>query len=522
MPFEVLRLKNENVQGPINSRTSLLENSRWNLLAFVCGLAGNFVTIPFIVRWTSLEIFGQAGLVLAVCAPLMLIGTVLGQALIREMSSHLGAGEEEFAGRTLDAALRLCLLASAAGWGLLIVGGPWITSFLTRKDTHSESLVIAFLITATGWFTQQVSLVLQSSCVARQDFRSVAKVAAFSAVASIAATLGITWAVPTLEGYLCGVVAGFALSLGCWLFQLRDDVCWQRVFRGERKQELTALLHFGKWQGLAQLTGAFGNQIDRYALGALAPVAIVGQYNVANRLQEAAYIGVVKAGEVLFPRFGSLSTSSSQERCRFFQTASWLMGTFSAALLAPLVPLAGTVLTLWVGDEAANGGAQLLSTLVLGGIVGAGSNVFVYYAMGIGQNAPVAFISVLYSVITVACTVLLIKTIGPIAAGSGLLVASVVRVAAALVITRRNFFPQLHWGELVVSSVLPLAVGLSIALATQAIGLGQILGWIHLALLYAALGSVVVMASIMMTALTGSGRKILSQTYLSLRSNLNP
>ena len=512
-------MKDANAQIPI--RISLVENSRWNLLAFACGLMANFITIPFVVRWTSLEIFGQAGLVLAVCAPLMLIGTVLGQALVREMSSHLGAGEEEIARRTLDAAMRLCLLAATVGWALLVVGGPWVTSFLMRKDANSQTLALAFLIAATGWFAQQFSLLLQGTCAARQDFRSVARVAAFSAFAGIATTLGITWALPTMEGYLCGVAAGYVLSLGCWLITLRDDVRWGRVFRGDRKPEQAALLHFGKWQGLAQLAGAFGNQIDRYALGALAPVAIVGQYNVANRLQEAAYIGVVKAGEVLFPRFGSLSTSSTQERCRFFQTASWVMGTFSAALLAPLFPLAGTVLTLWVGAEAANGGAQLLRTLVLGGIVGAGSNVFVYYAMGIGQSASVAFISVLYSVITVAFTVLLIKIIGPIAAGAGLLVASVVRVAAALVITRRNFFPQLSWGELVVSSVLPLVVGLSIALATQAIGLGQIPGWIHLITLYAALGAVVVVAAVSVSALSEAGRKILSQTYLSLRSNLN-
>lgn len=512
-------MKTTSAQAPVGAESSILENSRWNLLAFACGLGANFITIPFVVRWTSLEIFGQAGLVLAVCAPLMLIGTVLGQALVREMSSHLGAGEEEVARRTLHAALRLCLLASAIGWVLLVAGGPWITSFLTRESGHSQPLALAFLISATGWFTQQFSLVLQGTCAARQDFRSIAKVAAFSAAAGIAAILGITWSLPTLEGYLCGVAVGFVLSLASWLFILRHDVHWRRVFVGRRQSEQAALLHFGRWQGVAQLAGAFGNQIDRYALGALAPVAIVGQYNVANRLQEAAYIGVVKAGEVLFPRFGSLSTSSLHERCKFFQTASWVTGTFGAALLAPLVPLAGAVLTLWVGPEAANGGAQLLSTLVLGGIVGAGSNVFVYYAMGIGRNAPVAFISVLYSLITVVFTVLLIKTVGPLAAGAGLLVASVVRVAAALIMTRRNFFPSLPWGDLVVSTVFPMIAGVSIALGARGIDVGQTPGWVYLIAVYVALGAAVVATTIAITALTSSGRKIMMLAYLSLRSS---
>jgi len=95
-----------------------------------------------------------------------------------------------------------------------------------------------------------------------------------------------------------------------------------------------------------------------------------------------------------------------------------------------------------------------------------------------------------------------------------------VRVAAALVITRRNFFPELPWGELVVSTVLPLAVGVTIALGAQEIGVGQVQGWGHLIAFYAAMGAVVVAATVAMTALTGSGRIILAQTYLSLRSSL--
>ena len=66
--------------------------------------------------------------------------------------------------------------------------------------------------------------------------------------------------------------------------------------------------------------------------------------------------------------------------------------------LAPMVPLAHSLLTLWIGPETAQGGGQILQTLVLGGIVGCGSNVFSYYAMGLGQNAPIAWLSLAYAV----------------------------------------------------------------------------------------------------------------------------
>ena len=87
----------------------LVSNSKWNLAAFACGLAAQFITVPFVIRWIGLGEFGRAGLVLAVWAPLMLVGTVLGQATTREMSARLGAGKTQSAARVIDSAMLLCL-----------------------------------------------------------------------------------------------------------------------------------------------------------------------------------------------------------------------------------------------------------------------------------------------------------------------------------------------------------------------------------------------------------------------------
>ena len=499
-------------------RPSLLSNSRWNLLGFACGMLANFVTIPFVVRWIGLAEFGHAGLVLAVTAPLTLIGTVIGQALVREMAARRGAGDAAGAQRTCDAAMRLGLLAGALGWAALVLTGPWITLAILGGDTPRDGLRLSFMIAAAGWLAQQLCIVLQGASAARQDFRAVARVAAFSGTATVAATLALTSAFPTVDGYLAGVAASFGLTLTCWLFVQRHTLRVRTIARADLRAETRALLHFGKWQSVAQLAGAFGNQIDRYALGALTPVAVVGQYNVANRLQEAAYIGVVKGGEVLFPHFGSLASRSIEERGRVFQVASWVVATFSAMLLVPLVPLAASVLSLWIGPQAGSDTAFLLRTLVLGGIVGCGSNVFVYYAMGMGRNEPVAWISLFYSAATVVFTVLLIRAYGPLAAGAGLLVASVGRVAASLVVTRRQFFPQLGWGELLVSSVLPLAVGVALAVGVHQTGYAQAHHWVSLIAQYAGLAALVLASTLLVSMLTPSGRDIVARTLASLRA----
>jgi O-antigen/teichoic acid export membrane protein len=500
----------------VTAPASLISNSGWNIAAFACGLASNVITIPFVVHAIGLAAFGQAGLVIAMCAPLMLVGTIIGQALVCEASSRLGARDFEGAQRATDAALRLCLVAAAAGWLAVISLGPALTNFLIATESTAHPLGLAFLICGSGFFGRQLVLVLQSTCVARQDFRRVAHVASFSAAADIGATLLITAAFPTTEGYLASIATGVALSLAAWLWIMRLNVHMPAILGAERRAELRALLRFGKWQGLAQLAATFAGQIDRYALGALAPVAAVGQYNVAHRLQEAAYIGVVKGSEVLLPHFGRLCSRSAQQRRQHFQTASWIVGTFGAAVLAPIVPLSEAVLTLWIGSEGAEGSAVLLRTLLLGGLIGIGSDVFGYYGMGSGRVAPVAVISVMYSVLTVIFTVLLIGGFGPDAAGAGTLVASVFRQGAVLFVIRRHFFPDLTTGSLMVSTVLPLAIGVLIAFTGHALQVGNVQSWAHLIALYATLAGLILSAIVLASAVTRSGREIVLRIYAAL------
>lgn len=501
-------------------RPSLLSNSRWNLFGFACGIAAHFITIPFVVKWIGLPAFGRAGLILAITAPLTLIGSVIGQAVVREVSSQVGSGDVEGAFRTTHAALWLCIAAGCIGWVTLVLAGPGITRLILGSELLLLGLSLSFVIAASGWLAQQFALVLQAGCVAKQDFRTVARAAALSGTATVASVLALTAAFPTVDGYLAGVAMSFVLTLACWAWIRRHDLRLPLIALSRLRSERQSLMHFGKWQGVAQLAGAFGNQIDRYALGALAPIAVVGQYNVANRLQEAAYVGVIKAGEVLFPHFGSVASKSIGERARAFQVTSWVVATFSAMLLAPLAPLASDVLALWIGPEGGADAAVLLRTLVLGGIVGCGSNVFVYYAMGMGQNVSVAWISVMYSVVTVMFTILLIRAYGPLAAGAGLLVASVARVVAALFVIRREFFPQLQWIDLLVSSVLPLAIGVAIALGVDYLGYAGAQDWPRFAAAYIGLAALVLTGSLLASVTVPGGRAIVASVFSSLRANL--
>ncbi|MBY5544938.1 oligosaccharide flippase family protein [Rhizobium leguminosarum] len=502
-------------------RSNLLGNSGWNFAGFLFMLVANLATVPFVVRWIGLQTLGSAGIVIAIAAPVTLIGTVLGQAVVREISARIGRGEEHAAARIAIVGIKICLIASAVAWLGIVLAGPWIMTGIAGASLPSQNLTVSFLIVATGTMAQQFSFVLQGICVGKQSFRLVAQASAWSSFATIIMTLGCTWSFPVLNGYLLGFSGSLVLSTVGWIWITSSEFRESGRLISSSPDELKSLLHFGKWQSLSQLAGIFGNQIDRYVLASLAPSAVVGQYNVCNRVQEAAYIAVIRICEVLFPRFGNMSNSREEERHDFFMLASWGNSAFGAIVLSPIAVLSRPLLTVWVGEETAAGGTHLLQILILGGIVGCGSNVFQYYAMGMGRNAPAAYTSLAYSVMTVVFSFISIWCFGPYAAGAGLLVASLIRVPLALLVTRNCFFSTFSAEQMFACTVAPILVGICIVVGSLGLNFTWINGWLSLAFAYVCSVCVVsaAIAAVAMTTKTGS--IILSRIYGSVRTALS-
>ena len=486
----------------------ILHNSRWNLIALSFTLVAHFVTVPFVIKHIGLREFGHSGLLLAAWAPLLLIGTVLGQSAIRVMVDRLALGDESGAQRASESALHLCVLFGLAGAALFVTVGP----VLFHSMAHRPSALAEFSMVAVAGIAQQVSIVLQSFASARQDFRVIAVLTAGTAVITVASIFLMLMWKSSAVGYLAGIALGFVGTMLLWWWGMtrlhgRLRLCSHARDRHE-------LLRFGGWQSVSQLAGTFANQIDRYALGMQSNIAVIGQFNTANRLQEAAYVCVVKASEVLFPYFGSSSRQDIRQQARFYLAASWVVMTFSATVLVPLVPLADPILRLWVGEEVANGGAVLLCTLVIGGLIGCGSNVYTYFAMGTGRNAPLAWISLFYSLLTIILTIVAISCLGPYAAGLGIAIASVARVFVSLIVLRRDSFKFVAISQLIASTVLPLFVGLLTAGLWWAFSSLQASNWISLILTYALISASTFTAIILVSLLSRFGRDLLQQAII--------
>lgn len=497
-----------------NGAAGLIRNSQWNLLAFGLGLAANLLTIPFVVRTIGIDAFGVVGLVIAICAPALVVGTVISQSLVREISVRLDGGKD-FARRPISAALRLCAVMTVIGWCLLAGLGPTLMKLLS--DGANADIRSIFVIAASGWAAQQFATVLQGVSMAQMNYMTVAKVSAVYSTACVGLVIALTSTFGSAESYILALSLSFGVLLVAWCVASRKTVSWRDALRPSNREDMRAILRFSSWQGLAQIIGTVSLQADRYLLGAIAPLAAVGEFNIAKRVQEAGSTVLIKGGEVAFPRFGALQADTAIRKAHFFKVITLAYCTTASCILAPIGILAQPLLSLWAGSEVENLGSIVLRTLAVSSILGAATDMAMYQIMGNGRNASIALLSLIYSIVAISTTIAMLVAFGPAAAGLGGLAAAAVRDVATAWILREHSDNTLTWGDFALCMGVP-TVGGSVAVSlAMMVEIPQIESWLILGLTYIACAGSVGLAVTALVCVVPDGRNLCLELVRRIR-----
>ena len=488
----------------------LLRNSALNVAAFAIALLLAALLLPFVVRRIGIGAFGTAGIVLACYAPLQLVGTVLGQSVARELASS-GPQAADAPGRLVAAALSLCTAVVLVVLGALC--GAWLLLQASGSNGAAATLVPLLLVFFAGWAFQQYALVLQGIAVAAQNYRDVALVTIAAAIASAAGVvLGIhLW--PGHSGYLGGLAFGYLASFCIWAC-----VVWFRYFDASSlrrfcREDVARIVRFGKWQAVTQLAGAMGNQMDRYCLGALTSVSTVGRYNIAMRIQEVVYMSVLKAAEVLFPYVASLDRDNVRRQQQVLAVGSFALNTMAACALGPLIVLSVPLVDMWVGSEYAPGAARMLVVLATAGLVGSSINVYMFWAMGTGNNSRLAFMSVAGALVSILVTIASIASWGEVAAGFGVLAGGVAMQVVAIRNVSARLGRQAARRTLVACGWPPLLCGIGVGWLFRLLAPLSPHSWAGLLAGYALVALTIGAVSVLFTALTGSGRVAITDAW---------
>ena len=452
----------------IKSNSHLLGNSAWNASAFLVGVGLNLLILPFVLFRLGAATFGVAGLVTACIAPALAFSNALALSTTRELAQRLAPGARDDARRFFATAL---LLAGAGGLPIALVlslAGPVLAQHVFNlRGEVANDLALAFTFGAGGWLCQCISAVFLALFTARQDY---ARLASINVVITVVSTLSMLVLIPRWPqastflgcqalGFATGLLVSFALSrrvVGEW-------VARPALHRGP----LGDLFNLGGWQFAAQCGGLIAGQADRYLLGAFLAPQFVGYYTIAQRLEEAMYIGVLKIGEILFPFFSSLQKESNDRIADLLFRSSWVLNLLAATALGALIPVAGPLLYAWTGKEVAVQTQGLLVVLAVAGMLGCASNVFGYYLLANGRSRSNAMIALVTAIVTLTTSAIALPYFGWQAAGWSACLGMIAQIVVTMVLLRQSFRVVDVWPRVAHFVLLPLGTGIVTAIALR-------------------------------------------------------
>lgn len=450
------------------SPPDLLGNSVWNAIAFVVAVALNLAILPFVVLRLGPASFGVAGLVTACIAPALVFSNALGLSTARELAQRLDPSDREDARRLFATAITLAVGAGASiTIFFLFAGAPLARLGFHLTGPAADDLGRAFALAGTGWWCQCLSAVFVSLFTARQDYRRIASIGMASTVVTTLSMLLLIPSSPHASTFLGCQALGFATSLLMALVWSRSAMGKWLAPPGLHRDALGRLVRFGSWQVAAQGGALLAGQADRYLLGALLQPQFVGFYGVAQRLQEATYIGILKVGEILFPYFSTLQKESEDRRGDLLFRSSWILNVLAASALGGLIPVAGPLLHVWTGAEVAAEAARVLVVLSIAGIIGSSANVFGFYLLAQGRSRSNALIALVTGVVTLVTSAIALPRFGWQAAGWSACAGMIAQMVTIVLLLRRSFDLADMWPRVVHCVLMPLGIGIATALALR-------------------------------------------------------
>jgi O-antigen/teichoic acid export membrane protein len=454
----------------------LLGNSAWNAAAFLFGVGLNLLVLPFVVLRLGVAAFGVAGLVTACVAPALALSNALVLSATREFAQRLEPDERNDARRFFATALWLAGTLGVLVALLLALCGPTLARHAFKLGGEAASdLALAFAFGASGWLCQCLATVFVALFAARQDYPRLACISIISSVVSTSSMLVLIPRWPQASTFLGCQALGFATSLlvsGIMSWRALGEWLARPAFH---RIVLRRLANIGVWQFAAQSGGLIAGQADRYLLGAFLAPQFVGFYTIAQRLEEAAYIGILKIGETLFPFFSALQRKESSERVAdLLFRSSWVLNVLAASTLGALVPVAGPLLQVWTGAEVAAEAQGLLVVVCIAGMLGCSGNVFAFFLLANGRSRSTALISLVTAVSTLLTSAVALPLFGWPAAGFSSCIGMIAQMVITMILLRRSFDVADMWSRAGHLVLLPLAMGIATALALRYVAGNQL------------------------------------------------
>ena len=139
-----------------------------------------------------------------------------------------------------------------------------------------------------------------------------------------------------------------------------------RWLRRPEWKQLRNMLGFGGWAAISSVLGPLQENVERFMLAALLPIALVTYYAVPLDMLVRIYILPASLATVLFPAMAFLTTGRFSEILDLYLSSFKIVSLAVSLILLAVFILADPMLRLWVGVDFSEHATPVVRVLVLG------------------------------------------------------------------------------------------------------------------------------------------------------------
>jgi O-antigen/teichoic acid export membrane protein len=322
----------------------------WTLGAYGISTGLRFVTNVVLARLLTPEIFGTMLIVYSLRTGIEMISDIgIGQNLVQSKN----ADDPNF----YNTAWSLQLIRSFILWGAFSAAAIPMAKFYQSPILAYVVPITAFSIIFAGLTSVGRSLMTKRLQIAKLNLFETTL-----AVIGSAANIGFAWMSPTVWALVCGNLFGSFVSMIGSYFLVRDIKQRFQISKGPALE----IIHFGKWIFISSMVYFLSTYIDRFYLGKVVPLELLGIYGIARSISDLSGNLVVRLGSVvLFPFVASQAHLPRTELIRHLSPLRAKFLLLTGIGFSVFITTADWLVRL-VYDERYQAATWILPVLILG------------------------------------------------------------------------------------------------------------------------------------------------------------
>jgi O-antigen/teichoic acid export membrane protein len=352
----------------------LAKNVIWNLLSIGVPFLVALVTIPILIDAIGKDRFGLLAISWMFVGYFSLFDFGLGRALTVLVARCLGEDRQQRISGLIWTAMTLMALLGVIGFGVIFWLSPWLVGSVlnvpaelqdeTLRAFHMLSLSIPLVIITVG---------LRGVIAAYQRFDLLTAVRIPMGIFTFAGPVAVLPFSHSLYPIVAVLVCGRFIAVLAHLLLLFRIVPQMRRGYSLDSTQLRPLFGFGGWMTVSNMVVPLMVSMDRFVIGAILSVTAVAYYTTPFEIVYRLLVIPTAFVAVLLP---AQSTTLVIEKSDDRQYSAELFNKGLSYIFITLFPLLLVIslfaydgLNVWVGEEFASNGYQVMRWLALGALL---------------------------------------------------------------------------------------------------------------------------------------------------------